>query len=66
MTGTIKTLKQDKSFGFIRGEDNVEYFFHKQDCARGVEFDTLEQGERVAFEPAEGRKGPRAADVERA
>src|SRR6185295_11630811 len=29
MKGTIKRLLPDKRCGFIRGENNVEYFFHQ-------------------------------------
>ena len=28
MTGTIKTLRADKGFGFIRDESGKEVFFH--------------------------------------
>lgn len=62
MTGTIKTLKQDKGFGFIRAK-NAEYFFHAQDL-RGVEFTQLQVHDTVTFIPTDGRKGPRAENVE--
>ena len=29
MTGTIRTLRVDKGFGFIKGETGQEYFFHQ-------------------------------------
>jgi CspA family cold shock protein len=62
MTGTIRTLVTDKGFGFIKGEDGVDYFFHRSALV-GVKFDELTQGRAVQFEPGEGSKGPRAEDV---
>ena len=32
---------EHRGFGFIRGEDGREYFFHCSECAPGVEFATL-------------------------
>jgi cold shock CspA family protein len=29
MTGTIRTLRVDKGFGFIKGEAGQDYFFHQ-------------------------------------
>lgn len=64
MTGTIKKLVGDKGFGFIRGEDGVEYFFHRSGVAAGEDFGRLKEGDSVSFLSAEGQKGPRAVDVE--
>ena len=36
MDGVIKKLMADKGFGFIRGTDGVERFFHRQDCRVAV------------------------------
>ena len=62
ITGHIKVLKPEKSFGFIRGTDGIEYFCHRNDCA---EFDDLREGDPVRFVPKDGTKGPRASQVER-
>lgn len=62
MTGTIKKLIKDKKCGFIRGDDNVDYFFHKS-AVKNAEFEDLGEGQEVTFEDAEGQKGPRAEDV---
>ncbi len=66
MQGTIKKIDSAKAFGFIRGENGTDYFFHKSAVARDVEFHELREGERVSFEASEGPKGPRAEDIERA
>ena len=63
MNGTIKRLTQDRGFGFIRGEDENEYFFHRSELRGGLRFDQLREGQRVTFEPRQAEKGPRAAEI---
>lgn len=69
MTGLVVRAMQDKGFGFIRGDDKVEYFFHKTDL-NGF-FDDLcrdlEGGRQiqVTFESVPSNKGPRAGEVTR-
>lgn len=62
MNGKIVRLKKDKGFGFIKGEDESEYFFHHSSVKNAV-FTELEEGQDVTFEASEGAKGPRAEDV---
>ena len=65
MTGTIRTLRADKGFGFIKGDSGQEYFFH-QSAIYGEGIADLREGDSVEFEPgAEGPKGPRAENVRR-
>ena len=65
MTGTIKTLRADKGFGFIRDTDGKEIFFHSS-AIYGESIDNLREGDGVEFDVAEsGPKGPRAANVRR-
>jgi CspA family cold shock protein len=60
-TGTIKKLVADRGFGFITGDDGVDYFFHQS----GVDgdFNQLRGGEKVDFEIEPSPKGPRATRV---
>lgn len=69
MKGTIKHMLVGKSFGFIRAEDGIEYFFHRDDT---VEFDELltdymyDKHPKVEFiAMTKSPKGPRASDVVR-
>lgn len=62
MNGKVKTVNESKGYGFIRGEDGTECFFHKSDC-QNVDFADLSRGRDVTFEPQDGDKGPRASDV---
>lgn len=63
MNGTIKKLTPDRGFGFIRGDDGQEYFFHRSEVRGGLRFDELHEGQGVIFEPRQGEKGPRAAEI---
>ena len=65
MTGTIRTLRVDKGFGFIKGEAGQEYFFH-QSAIYGEGIDMLRVGDTVEYTLGpEGPKGPRAENVRR-
>ena len=62
MTGTIKMVNRERGFGFIKGENDVEYFFHRSGVLES--FDELEEGTAVSFEEEPGSpKGPRANRV---
>jgi cold shock CspA family protein len=63
MTGTIARVIIEKGFGFLRGEDNVERFFHRSEVL-GT-FEMLREGMAVTFEEDRaGGKGPRAKQVQ--
>ena len=64
MTGTIRMLRVDKGFGFIKGETGQEYFFH-QSAIYGEGIADLREGDGVEFEVADSPKGPRAESVKR-
>ena len=65
MTGTIKTLRVEKGFGFIKDSAGREYFFH-QTAIQGEGIDNLREGDSVEFELGQaGPKGPRAESVRR-
>lgn len=62
MNGTIARIIADKGFGFIKGDGGKEYFVHRTAC-KNARLDSLQEGDKVTFEPTEGPKGPRAEDV---
>jgi CspA family cold shock protein len=65
VTGTIKTLRADKGFGFIRDTSGKEVFFHAS-AIYGEGIDALREGDGVEFDLGEvGPKGPRASNVRR-
>jgi len=61
--GTIKKLVTERKFGFIsrEGEDK-DLFFHETDLD-GIEYNDLQEGDKVQFEIAKGPKGPSATKV---
>jgi CspA family cold shock protein len=62
-TGTVKFFNNEKGFGFITpstGEKDV--FVHFSNVV-GEGFKSLEEGQQVEFDVAEGRKGPEAQNV---
>lgn len=63
--GTVKWFNNEKGFGFITGEDTVDYFVHFSGIA-GEGFKSLEEGQAVTFEVSEGKKGPMAVEVTKA
>ncbi len=60
--GTIKKI-MDRGYGFIKGEQEEDLFFHRNDV-EGVEFNSLREGQEVEFEQGQGRDGrPQALKV---
>ena len=59
--GTIKKLT-DKGFGFIALPGGKDIFFHSSNLD-GVEYEDLQEGQRVSFVEGRGPKGPRAEQV---
>ena len=62
MKGTVKMFNKEKGYGFIRAEDNRDYFFHYSALVMD-DYKTAEKGEAVEFEVEESERGPRAANV---
>ncbi|MBU4332320.1 cold shock domain-containing protein [Patescibacteria group bacterium] len=64
--GTIARLVTDRGFGFIAREgEEKDIFFHSNEL-KNVQFNDLQEGDKVTFEIAEGPKGLNATDVSRA
>ncbi len=61
-TGTVKWFSSKKGYGFITMEVGQEVFVHYTSID-GNGFRSLEQGEEVQFEVAQGPKGLQAAKV---
>ena len=58
--GKIKKLT-DKGFGFI-DTGKGDLFFHMS-ALQGVQFDDLQEGQRVTYTEGRGQKGPCAENV---
>jgi CspA family cold shock protein len=61
-TGTVKFFNNDKGFGFISREGADDVFVHFSNI-QGEGYKSLEEGQRVEFDVAPGRKGEEAQNV---
>jgi CspA family cold shock protein len=62
LKGKIKTLIQDRGFGFLTTETGKDVFFHRSDLV-GVDFEALREGIGVQFDLRMTPKGPQAVNV---
>ena len=61
-TGTVKFFNSDKGFGFISREGADDLFVHYSNI-QGGGYRSLDEGQRVEFDVAPGRKGEEAQNV---
>jgi len=61
-TGTVKFFNAEKGFGFISRADGEDVFVHFSNI-EGQGYKTLEEGQKVEFTVAPGRKGEEAQKV---
>ncbi|MBF8435481.1 cold-shock protein [Halanaerobiaceae bacterium Z-7014] len=61
-TGTVKWFNDQKGFGFIERESGDDVFVHFS-AIQADGFKSLEDGQDVEFEVAEGDRGPQAENV---
>ena len=62
MRGKVKWFNAEKGYGFIEGQDGKDVFVHFSAIEQDG-FKTLDEGQEVEFEVAEGARGPQAANV---
>jgi CspA family cold shock protein len=63
-TGKVKWFNDAKGWGFIQADDGTDVFVHHSDIL-GDGYKTLDEGEQVSFEVAQGPKGLKASNVAR-
>ena len=61
-TGTVKWFNNEKGYGFIAREGEPDVFVHFS-AIQGDGYRTLDEGQRVEFDVAPGRKGEEAQNV---
>ncbi|WP_396022416.1 cold shock domain-containing protein [Bombilactobacillus folatiphilus] len=63
MTGTVDWFDIKKGLGEIIAQDTKEHVFVYFTAIQGTGFKSLEAGQQVNFEIAQGFKGPQAVNV---
>lgn len=60
MEGTVKWFNSRKGYGFIKGDDEEDYFFHHTAIKEGA---FIRDNDRVSFDPAQTDRGKQAQNV---
>ncbi len=60
--GTVKFFNNEKGYGFISRDQGDDVFVHFSNIA-GDGYKSLEEGQRVEFDVAPGKKGEEAQNV---
>ncbi len=61
-TGTVKWFNAEEGYGFISREQGEDVFVHYSNI-EGRGYRSLEEGQKVEFDVAPGRKGEEAQNV---
>jgi len=59
-TGKVKFFNRSKRYGFITGDDGVDYFFHESGLSEGI---YVQDNDKVEFEVEDGDEGKKAVKV---
>ena len=62
-TGIVKWFNDAKGYGFITPDDGGKDLFVHHSSIQASGFRTLQEGQRVEFDPSNGPKGPQASNV---
>ena len=62
-TGTVKWFNNQKGYGFITPDDGGKDVFVHHSKIEATGYRSLDEGQKVQYEVAEGTKGPEAINV---
>lgn len=63
LLGIVEQVHRERGFGFILTDAGEQVYFHRNAVQAGLDFETLEDGDRVALNVEAGEKGPQATAV---
>jgi cold shock protein len=63
--GTVKWFSEEKGYGFIVPDEGGEDIYVHYTAIEGAGYGSLDEGERVSYEPGESRRGEIATNVRR-
>jgi|TARA_B100000809_G_C15025090_1_gene489853 CspA family cold shock protein len=58
--GTVKFFNKSKRYGFIKGDDGEDYFFHESGLSEGI---YVQDNDKVEFKVVDGDRGKKAVDI---
>jgi CspA family cold shock protein len=58
--GKVKFYNRSKKYGFISGDDGVDYFFHESGVSDGI---NVQDDDKVEFEIEDGDRGKKAVNI---
>jgi len=61
--GTVKWFNAEKGYGFITPDDGSQDLFAHYTAIESTGYRSLDEGQRVEFEVAQGPKGPQAGSI---
>lgn len=61
--GIVDRIFREDGHGFILTDAGDQVYFHRNAVKEGLDFERLEEGDRVALNVEAGRKGPQATTV---
>ncbi len=61
-TGKVKWFNAEKGYGFITSDDGQDVFVHFS-AIKTDGYKTLDEGQAVSFDVADGDRGPQASNV---
>jgi len=61
--GVVDRIFREEGYGFILTDDGEQVYFHRNAVKSGLDFDHLEEAERVALNVEPGQEGPQSTSV---
>ena len=61
--GIVDRIFREEGYGFIITDDGEQVYFHRNAVKEGLDFERLEEADRVSLNVEPGQKGPQATTV---